>query len=323
MLDKKERGRGGVDQRAASPRDRSGVSAASPRDGLTAGKLTLGGLKVFDAKDVPTRMAILIWGPVAVGKTTYAMTAPGKKLLINHDPEGKISILHRDDVEIVEIDNLSLDETFKQLQNDDPLGLDSYLAARPDIGTVVLDSATMLAWRALQKAVRDGVGSSRGNFRPTIEAPGMSAYGGRNNIMLVCITGLLKVTAKHNRHCIIITHEADPKLTKDGDVDYYNMMLGGQTVTGFSVRLSEVWYMSVGSENERRLAVWSTRKRHPMKSRIFKQGESREFTLPYNAEMPDEGQEYTISDIYDRWVKGQWRKLEVPVIERKARKLGK
>lgn len=303
--DKRNKVADGVDQRAASPRE---------------AKLTLGGLKVFDAKDVPTRMAILIWGPVAVGKTTYAMTAPGRKLLINCDPEGKISILHRDDVEIVEIDNLSLEYTFKQLQNDDPLGLDEYLAARPDIGTVVLDSATTLAWRALQKAVQDRVGAGRG-FSPTIEAPGMSAYGGRNNIMLVCITGLLKVTAKHNRHCIIITHEADPKLTKDGEVDFYNMMLGGQTVTGFSVRLSEVWYMSNSSDNERRLAVWSTRKRHPMKSRIFKQGESREFTLPYDADQPDTNQEYTISDIYDRWIKGQRQKLEVPTLERKARKL--
>jgi len=283
--------------------------------------ILISGLPVVSAQEVQTRIALLLWGESSCGKTTYAATAPGVKLWLNLDPEGKNSIIHRSDVLVLELDGLHIDELFNKLQNDNPLELDQFLSAHPEVETVVLDSATALSFRALQKTVRDQVGASRG-FSPTIEAPGISAYGGRNNVVLTCLTGLLKVTARHNCHCIITTHEDDPRLNKDGEVETYNMVLGGKTVSGFTWRLSEVWYLSVGTDHKRRLAVWPTRKRKPMKSRMFNiNGDSREFVLDYDAQQPDEGQPWTIADIYNRWEKGGGKKLEVPTNARSARTL--
>jgi hypothetical protein len=274
----------------------------------------LGKLPVLSTQETPTRLALLIWGDSSVGKTTFAATAPGKKKLwLNLDPEGKVSIIHRDDILVTDLDGLSTDELFKQFQNDNPFGLDQFLADNPDIETVCLDSATALSWQALQKTVGKGVGGSK-SFTPTIEAPGISAYGGRNNVVLACLTGLLKVTAKHNRHCIITTHEDDPKVNpQTSEVLSYNMVLGGKLVSGFTWRLSEIWYMSIGAiDNKRRLAFWPTRLRKPMKSRMFRIGEEREILLNYNPDLPDSEQEHTIAGWYNQWIEGGGQKLDVP-----------
>jgi len=205
---------------------------------------------------------------------------------------------------------MGYDDFFKHAQNDNPFGLDQVLADNPSIETVVFDSVTALAFRALQKAVAMRLGAGR-NFTPTIEAPGLSAYGGRNAIVLEVLTGLLRVTAKHGVHVIVTAHENDPFTDEQGNVQYVTIMLGGKLVSNNTWRLSEIWYMSQDGDR-RRIAVRPTRKRRPMKSRMFTGIGPPEFELMYDSEKPDEGQ-MTIASFFDQWVSGNGRKLQIPV----------
>lgn len=278
-----------------------------------ARKIKLGPVTAEPAVDLPTRMAILLWGLATVGKSTFAATAPGHKLWLSFGDNEHVSVAHRKDVTVAPLHGLSLDDLFKHAQNDDPFGLDKALAENEHIHTVVADSLTAVTFRALQKAVRDGVGSSR-SFTPTMQQPGMSAYGGRNGIVLETVTGLLRVTAKHGVHLILTAHEADADVKKDerGNdiIDYITVMLGGQLMNNMTYRLSEIWYMSEAA-GKRMLAVRPTRRRRPMKTRMFSHRDDPEFELEYDADKPDKGQQ-TIQMWYDQWSESGYEKIHVP-----------
>lgn len=271
---------------------------------------------IVDNADVPERMAILLWGLAGCGKSVLAATAPGLKLwLVIGDNEHQ-SVKHRKDVRVANMSGLTLEQLFDQMQNDDPFGLDRVLMDNEEITTVVLDSVTALTFRALQKAVKDGIGGSA-KFKPTMAFPGQSAYGGRNGIVLECLTGLLRVTAKYGVHIIITAHEADPTFVKgkegEGIIDYIGVMLGGQLVSNMSLRLSEIWHLrqSPTGERERILSIRPTANRRPMKTRMFRGDQSPSFTLKYNAFKPDAGQ-LTINSIWEQWLKGNMEHMDVP-----------
>jgi AAA domain len=262
-----------------------------------------------------TRMAILLWGPSGAGKTTFAATAPGEKLWISLGSDEHVPVARRKDVRIADMSGLSIDEFMKHARNENPFGLDRILSENHGIGTVVFDSMTALSYMSLQKAVRDGIGGSA-SFRPSLEFPGISAYGGRNAITLEIMTELLKVTSKHNVHIIFTAHEDDPTMVKHGKddiVDYIGIMLGGKIVNNVAWRLSEIWYYSQSdlSKRNRRLAIRATRKRKPMKTRMFSDKGEPEFEITYDADKPDKGQT-TIASWYDKWLDGGGEKLNVP-----------
>ena len=261
-------------------------------------------------------MAILLWGLAGCGKTTWAATAPGTKLWLSFGDQEHVSIMQREDVLIAHLAEVGLDDLFKHAQSDNPFGLDQILAEHRDIETVVLDSATALAFRALQKAVKDKVGASkRDGFVPTMMAPGQSAYGGRNAIVLEVLTGLLKVTAKHATHLIITAHEADPVKDGQGVVQFITTMLGGQLVTNMTWRLSEIWHMSQSmvGEKERRISIRPYGLRKPMKTRMFTDKGPASFVLEYDADVRDDAPgQMTIEKWYDQWQSGHGTKLPVP-----------
>lgn len=274
--------------------------------------LTLGPLTVHSQDSELSRMAVLLWGPAGAGKTTYAATAPGKKLWLSMGDNEHVTVQGRKDVQFVKLYEMELDRFFSEAESDNPFGLDTFLAEHTEIETLVFDSATALAFRALQKAIKDQIGKSA-TFRPSIEAPGISAYGARNGLVLACLTGLLRVTAKHNVHLIVTAHEADPTMRKEGNtelIDYIGIMLGGQLVNNMSWRLSEIWYFdevdSGQNKGKRRLAVRPTRLRRPMKTRMFINSGPADFVINYTPDKPDKGQQ-TIASFYDKWcaVKGE------------------
>jgi hypothetical protein len=269
----------------------------------------LGPVTVTTNEETPKRMAVLLWGDAGCGKTTYAATAPGRKLWLSFGDQEHVSIVERPDVEVADFSQVGYEDLFKHGQSDNPFGLDQYLSQNERIETVVCDSVTAIAFRALQKAVSMRLGAGK-SFTPTMEAPGLSAYGGRNAIVLEVLTGLLRVTAKHGVHLILTAHEADPVMDETGAVQFVTIMLGGKLVNNNTWRLSEIWYMSQDQER-RRLAVRPTRKRRPMKSRMFSGVGPPEFELQYNAEKPDAGQ-MTIASFYDQWVSGSGKKLQTP-----------
>lgn len=282
--------------------------------------LELGGLKVVTGVQASDRMALLLWGPATVGKTCFAATAPGDKLWLSFGDNEHVSIAHRNDVHVVELFKLELSDLFKHAQSDNPFGLDKFLAGNENFGTVVVDSATALAYRALQKSVLiDKIGSGRG-FTPSMEAPGIAAYGGRNAIVLEILTGILRVTSKYNVHCVITAHEADPTMKHvqgppgsgmQEVIDYIGVMLGGQLVNNVTWRLSEIWYMS--QENQQRsIMTRPTRKRRPCKTRMFQQREvPAEFELHYDPDLSDEGQ-HTIASFYNQWLDNNKQRIPVP-----------
>lgn len=280
-------------------------------------KLMLGPFEVKSGKETPSRMAVVIWGPATCGKTTFAATAPGKKLWISLGDNEHITVAHREDVVIVDVSNLGYQDLFKQAQNDNPFGLDKFLSENQDVCTVVLDSVTALEYKALQKAVGEGIGrSARNSFVPTMELPGISAYGGRNAIVLQTLTGVLRVTAKHNVHVIFTAHEADPVMIEgQGTVDYYAIQLGGKLINNVTWRLSEIWYMfqETTGDRKRGIAVRPTRKRKPMKSRMFRMNEDADFVLDYDAELPDDAPgQMTIAQWYDAWMDNDKGKISIP-----------
>lgn len=279
----------------------------------------LAGLPVTKGSETPTRAAILLWGPSTAGKTTFSATAPGDKLWLSFGDQEHASVMHRKDVHVLKLHELTVADLFKHGQSkDNPFGLDQYLATNENIGTVVCDSATALAYSALHKAVDDKIGAGKG-FVPTIEAPGISAYGGRNGIVLEVLTGLLRVTAKHNVHCIITAHEGDAQTKVEGGkelIDYIGVMLGGQLVNNMTYRFSEIWYLSQEptGEKKRRLAFRPTRLRKPMKTRMFiDNGKDVEFWLRYDADKEDNAKgQMTIAGWVNEWIDNGGKKLPVP-----------
>lgn len=266
--------------------------------------IRLGNIEVTTGPSTSHRMAIMLWGPAGCGKTTLAATAPGKKLWLSMGDNEHVSVAHRPDVLVAKLYDLSFQELFKQGQGDNPFGLDKVLAENADIHTIVVDSLTALTFRALQKAIDDKIGAGKG-FTPSIEAPGLSAYGGRNGLVLDVITGLLRITAKHNCHIIMTAHEADPTTDDKGIVLHITTQLGGQIINNTTWRLSEIWHLT----ERRELIIKPTSIRKPMKTRMFKDGEGR-LKLDYDAEKPDKGQKHTIANWFQQWEKAGFNKVE-------------
>lgn len=283
-------------------------------------QLMLGHIPVHTGKEVPSRMATLIWGAATCGKSTLAATAPGDKLWLSFGDNEHTSVSNRKDVFVVELANMEYGELFKHAQSDNPFGLDRFLEENTNIETVVVDSTTAIEYKALQKSVGEGIGRGKG-FTPTMEAPGLSAYGGRNAIVLEVITGLLRVTAKHNVHIIFTAHEADPTLVEGtSTIDYIAIQLGGKLVNGVTWRLSEIWFMSqeTTGDRKRQIAVRATRKRRPMKSRMFDLKGDAEFYVEYDAEKPDDAKgQMTIAKWYNDWIDGGKQRIPVPSAKRK------
>jgi hypothetical protein len=249
-------------------------------------------------------MAVLLWGASSCGKSTFAATAPGKKLWLSLGDQEHVSVQHRNDVKVADLSSLTPEEFFKYAKSDNPFDLDHILAENTEIETVVFDSGTALVHLALQQAINSNIGASRrGGFVPTIEDPGQAAYGARNALTMKVLNGLLRTTSKHGVHLIVTAHEADPTTDiRDGRevTTHINVQLGGQLMNNVTFRLSEIWYMSM-IQNVRKLAVRANvRLRRPMKTRMFSGKGDAEFILEYDADMPD-GDQMTIARWYNEW----------------------
>lgn len=280
--------------------------------------IMLGPVPITSGEETPARMSLLLWGPATVGKTTFAATAPGVKLWLSLGDQEHVSVMARSDVRVANLSTLSLDDLFKHAQGDNPFGLDQALTKDESIATVVLDSLTALSFRALQKSVSDKVGASR-TFTPSMETPGQSAYGGRNSLVLETLTGLMRVTAKHNVHFIVTAHEADAKTKKDDKgndvIELVTVMLGGQLVNNMTYKLSEIWHLGQLNDAKmtRRLSIRNYGYRKPMKTRMFKGTQAATFDLRYDADQPDDAPgQMTIANWVNEWLDQNGAKLDVP-----------
>lgn len=264
-------------------------------------ELQLNGRTVGGLDTINLRIALLLWGAAGCGKTTLASTAPGNKLWIQFDPDGVVSLSGRDDVLVLDLSaehHLSL---VAKLKGDDPYGIEKALRDRPDIETVVLDSATALAAIATDNAVSE-VKSA------TYENPGLKGYGHRNAVVLRVLTVFMRLTKRLNKHLIIISHEDTADKNEDGTVNFITLALGGKMVNQVGLQINEIWWMS-DTGKERRIAVRPIRQRTPMKTRMFNASSSSEFVWRYDATTwKGDG----IKEWFEAWKEGSGSKLPLP-----------
>jgi len=199
-----------------------------------------------------------------------------------------------------------------------PYGLDKTLYEMRNIKTVVCDSLTAIQYLGLQKAVADGIGAGKG-FTPTMQAPGRSAYGGRNANLLSVMKALLSVTAKHKVHLIFTAHENDPvsKIDPKGveTLDSISMSLGGQLVNNVSAQISEIWNyrQELTGKRNRIVTTRISGLRKPMKTRMFKQDGESSFVVYYDPDKPDNAPgQMTIASFWEQWQRSGTQKLLVP-----------
>lgn len=213
---------------------------------------------------------MVLWGEAGCGKTHFANTAPGKRLLINIDPDGYQSLPKDDNTLLLDVSNEPNSYVVEQAKSTDPFGVKSICQQQQDISTIIVDSVTKFADRATINAIGKAPGS-------TFENPGPSAYGYRNRYTLQLVSALLVATGTLTKHIIFICHEDVPKLNKEGQVDSITILLGGSLPQEVPLQISEVWHMR-DTGQERRVIVRAAGLRKPMKTRMFNTKEKIEFT---------------------------------------------
>lgn len=260
-------------------------------------EVKIGGVKIERASAKEQRMSLLLWGTSGCGKTTFAATAPGKKLLISFDPDGAASIANRDDVDVADFSS-SKPMVAEKFKSDNPLGLQQIIA---NYDTIIVDSLTSVA----QMALMHGIAHTKG---ATIERPSPGAYMVRNALTLQLVMNLLRLTGREKKHIICIAHEAAPVTDDSGAAISITVMLGGQLPEQATLNFSECWNLS-DTGRKRRLAVRNARMRRPMKSRMFNSTKVSEFDWIYDAESL-EGM--TIDTWFEQWKANDFKKIAIP-----------
>jgi hypothetical protein len=235
-----------------------------------------GGMKMTTLAEASQRMSMLLWGNPGCGKTVFAASAPGRKLLINFDPDGPSSLGPREDVVVLDLSSKGM-TIVDRFNNDDPFGLTKVLQDEDNgFETVIVDSVTAFS----QLAVEKGISVTKG---ATLERPSPGAYGARNAITLRMMTAMLRLTGKLNKNIIFISHEDAATTDDNGNVLYITMMLGGKLGSAASLQISEVWHMSDDGKT-RKIMVRPGRMRRPMKTRCINASTAFEFVLDYDQE---------------------------------------
>ncbi len=264
--------------------------------------ITIKGVPISRASAGSGRFTALIWGPSGGGKTTLACTAPGRKLIINFDPDGPDSVAYRNDVDVLDYSTrpYGITETFKS--ESEPLGLTRAVLERYD--TIIVDSIT----NASDKALDAGVASSlvKGS---QVERPAPGSYQFRNRLTLKLIKNVLRITGQYSKHCIFIAHEDSPTKTDEGTVLFVSIALGGSLPDAVPIDFSEVWGVYEVAGKGKYIAIRPCRSRKPMKTRIFSTSKEPEFPLTYN---PDIGKGDTISRWWEMWLHNNKNKIPIP-----------
>lgn len=259
-----------------------------------------------NASALSGRLVGVIWGNSKTGKTTWACSLPGRKLLINFDPEGFSSIAYRDDVDIIDLSILTPTDALRDAEK-----VGTYILENSDkYQSIVVDSLTTLSELALRDAIAKGLGKSNsGAFVPTLDEPGLTAYGGRNNRVNEVIWKILRATGQKKLHAFFIAHEDDPEYSKDGKtIVQQTIMLSAKIRNNAALKVSEIYYLNY--DNGRRtiyLSPFGVKK--PMGSRVFNTEEFQSFRLTYDIDKPDEEQQCSLQSIVRAWEEGGYKKL--------------
>ncbi len=254
--------------------------------------IKLGGLDVVQPKTITRRMALLLWGSSGCGKTTFAATAPGKKLWISFDSDATACLGPREDIVEVKLYDQPdrIVEKFKEENGPFFRDLDRMLGDSHDleedrIETVVIDSATSFRDKAMVHGVVIAKGTKKG-AKSTLEDPGYSGYGNLNTWTRLLIKNALVITARHDCHLIVVAHEDKPTLDDDGNYLFTSIMLGSSLNQQLPVNITETWHMQ-DTGKERRIQIRPSRGFTPMKTRMFYTTGETEFVWKYDDDIKE------------------------------------
>lgn len=251
------------------------------------------------------RFSCLIWAPAGLGKTTLAMTMPGRKALINFDPDGPASVpkhlITSGEVRVFDLVGKD-DGWFARLKDRDPLGIEKTFE---HFDSYIIDSLTSITERTLAR----GIDITKG---ATLERPSPGAYGARNNLTINFLRNVLQITAKGNKHVCFIAHEGPPQMNDDGALLGYTMSLGGQLPSQAALRINEVWPMFETSKNEKIIICRKSRLRDPAKSRMFNVSKQTEFAWKFDPMNWDDPKNMRIDNWFEAWKANDFEKIEMP-----------
>jgi hypothetical protein len=242
--------------------------------------MEIDGLQIPTLAETDKRFSLLLWGLAGCGKTALAMSLPGRKLLINFDPDGPNTLGARDDVILIDLsgEKFAVVDKFKDDDPILPLAGKTFRLSKIiedlQIDSVIVDSCTAYS----QLAVEKGINVTNG---ATLERPSPGAYGARNAITLRMMSNILRITKRLNKHVAFITHEDDGGVKdKEGNILHITMLLGGKLGQQVALQISEVWYMQDDGK-ARKILVRPGRMRKPMKTRMFDTTKTFEYTSKY------------------------------------------
>ena len=253
-----------------------------------------------------TRTAGVIWGLPKVGKTTLLTSLPGNKLFCMLDPDGDQSIPDRDDIHIMRLYEYSDADCMAFLENKMPTFIKNN-AGKYD--SYIFDSMSTLYRMALNDAIRKDVGGGK-NFSPSLDTPGLAAYGSRTNHILNIINKNLRATSSVGAHCWFTSHEDEPKTNDKGEFLYITMNMSGKAINGLGLEVSEIWYMRQ-HDGKWYICIKPMRGKQPMGSRMFDVTTLGEFQLKFKPELGCD-QDHSIATWYQRWLESGKQKLPLP-----------
>jgi hypothetical protein len=264
-------------------------------------------LEITESSERKSRMSGVIWGMAKCGKTTFLTSLPGKKLFVMLDPDGDMSIPNREDIFILRLYEQPDDVILRYLRDKLPAILRKN---EGNFESVIVDSLSTLGLILLNEAIRTEVGGSK-SFKPTIDAPGLAAYGSRTNNLVDIVNKILRATGSVGAHCWFTSHEDEAKTDDKGNMLGISMTLSGKATNGIGLNVSEIWHLS-SHDKKWRLMIAPGRGRSPMGSRIFNVTKVIEFQLKFD---PDAGldQSHSLAKWYNDWIENGRHKLEVPI----------
>lgn len=251
------------------------------------------------------RLSLVLWGPAGMGKTTLACTMPGRKALINFDPDGPASIppalLESGEVTVFDLSGKD-DAFFARFKDSDPLGLEKTF---DHFDSYITDSLTSITERTLARGINVTKGA-------TIERPSPGAYMARNNLAINYIRNKLQITARADKHVCFIAHEGAPQTNDDGALLGYTMSLGGQLPSQTALRINECWPMFEDGKNRKMIICRKSRLRDPAKSRMFDVTKSTEFEWKFDPMNWDDPKNMRIDKWYADWQANNFAKIQMP-----------
>lgn len=280
---------------------------------MAGATLSLGGLPVTSPSEAITYASILLWGSAGCGKSTLAMTAPGDILLIQFDQTGAQGISsvvnnagQQTNIYVVRF-NAENDSVVEKFKSPNPVSIERTLADNPNIRTVVFDSLTSFAEKALAFGVTKARATPKGR-NATMEDPGYSGYGHKRTYIEQCVRNIASSCSKYNVNCIFIAHEGPPNVNNDGVVIERTLMLGSSLNITIPKDIGEIWYLA-DTGKERRLYIRNSGPIKPMRSRMFKSEATQHFRVNFDA---DKWIGTGIADWLAAWKANDFKKIDPP-----------